>query len=228
MTGDGAAGRRLLLDQFLPEYDLSIVHADVFRAPPAECYEAALEMDLFRAPLARALLGLRALPERVADTVRGRGRTPGATDARGTFRLKDMVGLGWILLGETPGAEMALGQVSRPWKSVAASADVPTTPEQFAGFSQPGYAKIVAGLRIDPYGTGSSIMTVETRVAIRDEKSRRRFRRYWALVGPFSSLIRRMALRQLAHELRGGLSRRRRRGRRPLPARLPSCRTAAP
>lgn len=203
MTGTDAADPRLLLDQFLPEYDLSIVHADVFRAPPAECYEAAREMDLFQVPLARALLGLRALPQRVAETVRGRG-TPGAAGARGTFRLKDMVGLGWILLGETAGAEMVLGQVSRPWKSVAAAADVPTTPEQFAGFSQPGYAKIVAGLRIDPYGTGSSIMTVETRVAIRDEKSRRRFRRYWAFVGPFSSLIRRMALRQLAHELRGG------------------------
>ena len=198
----GAAGPRLLMDQFLPEYDLSIVHADVFRAPPAECYEAAREMDLFQAPLARALLGLRALPQRVAETVRGRGRTPGAAAPRGTFRLKDMVGLGWILLGETPGAEIVLGQVSRPWKSVAAPADVPTTPEQFAGFSQPGYAKIAASLRIDPYGTGSSIVTVETRVAIRDEKSRRRFRRYWALVGPFSSLIRRMALRQLAHELR--------------------------
>ncbi|WP_029704954.1 hypothetical protein [Arthrobacter sp. TB 26] len=204
MTGDGAAGRRLLLDQFLPEYDLSIVHADVFRAPPAECYEAAREMDLFRAPLARALLGLRALPQRVAETVRGRGRTPGAAAARGTFRLKEMVNLGWILLGEAPGAEMVLGQVSRPWKSVAASADVPTTPQQFAGFSQPGYARIAVGLRIDPYGAGSSIVTVETRVAIRDEKSRRRFRRYWALVGPFSSLIRRMALRQLARELRGG------------------------
>jgi hypothetical protein len=189
------------MDQFLPEYDLSVVHADVFRAPPAECYEAACEMDLFQAPLARALLGLRALPQRVAETVRRRGRTPGATAPRGTFRLKDMVGLGWILLGETPGAEMVLGQVSRPWKSVAASADVPTTPEQFAGFSQPGCARIAAGLRIDPYGTGSSIVTVETRVAIKDEKSRRRFRRYWALVGPFSSLIRRTALRQLAHEL---------------------------
>lgn len=46
---------------------------------------------------------------------------------------------------------------------------------------------------VDPYGIGSS-MTVETRVVIRDEKSRRRFRRYWAFVGAFSSLIRRMAL----------------------------------
>ncbi|MGM9474241.1 hypothetical protein ACS5PJ_19810 [Pseudarthrobacter sp. YS3] len=96
---------------------------------------------------------------------------------------------------------MVLGQVSRAWKSVAASADAPTTAEQFAGFSQPGYAKIAASLRIDPYGTGSSILTVETRVVITNEKSRRQFRRYCSLVGPFSSLIRRMALHQLTDEL---------------------------
>lgn len=158
---EGSAGSGLLMDLFLPEYDLSIVHADVFRAPPAECYEAALEMDLFQTPLARVLLGLRALPQRVEGAVKGRGRSRGAAVSH-TFRLKDMVTLGWILLGETPGAQIVLGQVSRPWKSVAASIDAPTAPEQFARFSKPGYAKIAAGLRIDPYGTGSSILTVET------------------------------------------------------------------
>src|SRR5664279_670006 len=52
------------------------------------------------------------------------------------------------------------------------------------------------------YGNDSSILTVETRVAITDDESRRRFRRYWLLIGPFSSLIRRMALRLLATEFR--------------------------
>jgi hypothetical protein len=33
------------------------VHADVFRALPAECYQAATGMDLFQAPLVRTLLG---------------------------------------------------------------------------------------------------------------------------------------------------------------------------
>ncbi len=48
--------------------------------------------------------------------------------SQGTFRLKEMVGLGWTLLGEPPGVEMVLGQVSRPWKSIAAPIDAPTTP----------------------------------------------------------------------------------------------------
>ncbi|MDP9989508.1 hypothetical protein J2S98_004698 [Arthrobacter oryzae] len=207
-----AAGPRLLRDRFLPGgYDLSLVHADVFRAPPAE-YEAALEMDLFQAPLARVLLGIRALPQRVEGAVKGRRRSPGPAESQSTFRLKGMASAGWILLGETPGTEIVLGQVSPPWKSVAPSADAPTTPAQFARFSQSGYAMIAAGLRIDPYGTGSSILTVETRVIATDEASRRRFRRYWALVGPFSSLIRRMALRRIADELRRFRSARREQG----------------
>ena len=202
----GAAGKaadsQLLLDQFLPRYDFAVVHADVVRAPPAECYEAASELDLFQAPSVRALLGIRGLPERVVGTLGGHRKTATLQAPRRTFRFKDMVGLGWILLGETPGVEMVLGQVSRPWKAVAASTDAPTTPEKFTNFDEPGFAKIAASLRIGPYGNDSSILTMETRVALTDDKSRRRFRRYWLLVGPFSSLIRRMASRMLATEFR--------------------------
>jgi hypothetical protein len=196
------------MDRFLPRYDFAVVHADVLRAPPAECYAAAGELDLFQAPLVRTLLDIRGLPQRVAGTLRGGRKTGTLVAARRTFRFKDMVGLGWILLGETPGVEMVLGQVSRPWKAVAASTDAPTTPEQFTSFDEPGFAKIAASLRIDPYGNDSSILTMETRVTLTDDESRRRFRRYWLLVGPFSSLIRRMALRLLATEFRRSAPRR--------------------
>jgi hypothetical protein len=130
----------------------------------------------------------------------GNATTPGA--ARGTFRLKNMVGLGWILLGETPGSQMVLGQVSRPWKAVATSNGAPLTPQQFVNFDRPGFAKIATSLRVDPYGNGACILTMETRVASTDDGSRRRFRRYWLLAGPFSALIRRMALRLIAADLR--------------------------
>jgi hypothetical protein len=197
-----AADTRLLVDQFLPTYDVAVVHADVFRAPPAQCYRAASELDLFQTPLIRTLIGIRELPQRGASALRRRGTTTGLEASRRTFRLKDMVDLGWILLGETPGVEMVLGQVSRPWKGVAVSTHAPTAPEQFTSFDEPGFAKIATSLRVDPYGSDSSILTMETRVAITDDTSRRRFRRYWLVIGPFSSLIRRMALRLLATELR--------------------------
>lgn len=201
-TADKTAESRLLIEQFLPTYDVGVVHAHVFRAAPAQCYLVASELDLFRTPTIRTLIGFRGLPQRAAKALPGRMTTTTREASPRTFRFKDMVDLGWITLGETPGVELVLGQVSRPWKGVAVSAPVPTTPEQFTRFDEPGFAKIAAGLRVDPYGSDSSILTMETRVAITDDTSRRRFRRYWLLIGPFSSLIRRMALRQLATEFR--------------------------
>jgi hypothetical protein len=200
-AADGTARPPLLLDQFLPRYDFAVAHAQVFRVPPAECLQAAGEVDLFRAPLVRALLDLRGLPQRLSDTL-GRRRGSTAPASRSTFRLKDMVALGWTLLGETPGSEMVLGQVSRPWKATATSSDAPITPERFADFDSPGFARIATSLRVDPYGSRSCILTMETRVALTDEASRLRFRRYWLLVGPFSDLIRRTTIRRLAHDLR--------------------------
>lgn len=205
-AGGLAVDSQLLMDQSLPRYDLTVVHANVFRASPAECYRAASELDLFQAPLVRALLGIRGLPRPVVGAVGGRTTRTARGASPRTFRFKDMVGLGWILLGETPGVEMVLGQVSHPWKAVADSTHAPTTPEQYTSFDEPGFAKIAASLRIDPYGNESSILTMETRVALTDEESRRRFRRYWLLIGPFSALIRRMALRLLATEFRQSAS----------------------
>ena len=67
----------------------------------------------------------------------------------------------------------------------------------------PDFAKIALSLRVGPYGTRSAILTLETRVALTDSDSRRRFRRYWFFVRPISGLIRRIAFRQLAAELVG-------------------------
>lgn len=202
----GAAGEvgdsELLIDQVLPTYDVRFVHAGVFRATPTDCYRVASELDLFQTPVIRTLIGIRGLPQRAASTLRRRGSTTTPQASRRTFRFRDMVDLGWIPLGETPGTEMVLGQVGRPWKGVAVSTEVPSTPEQFTSFEHPGFAKIATSLRVVPYGNDSSIVTMETRVAITDDGSRRRFRRYWLVIGPFSSLIRRMALRLLSTELR--------------------------
>jgi len=202
VTSDGeTAVAQLLIDQFLPRYDLTVVHAHVFRVSAAECYRAAGELDLFRAPFIRILLDVRGLPQRVASALRGPAgdsTTPG--QSRATFRVKDLVGLGWTQLGEIPGSQLVLGQISRPWEPITTGS--PVTGEQFSTMDRPGFVKIAISLRADPYGSGSSILTIETRVAISDEESRRRFRRYWLLIGPFSAAIRRMAMRLLAAELR--------------------------
>jgi hypothetical protein len=188
----------LLIDQVQPRYDFVVVHAGVFRSPPAACYRAARGLDLLRDPTVRTLLGLRSLPDRLA----GRRAAPGEEGPPSTFRLDDMARYGWTLLGEEPDVEIVFGQIGSPWKPVGASEGPAVDPATFAAFDAPGFAKIAFSLRAHPYGATSSILTMETRVAMTDPISLRRFTRYWALVGPFVRLIDRMALRRLSAELR--------------------------
>ena len=117
------------------------------------------------------------------------------------FRVEDMTRYGWDLLGENP-SEIVLGQIGRPWKAAGAAAGPEAAPAEFAAYDKPGYAKVALSLRADPRGATSSILTMETRVALTDAASLRRFRRYWMVIGPFSGLIRRVALRLLDTDLR--------------------------
>jgi hypothetical protein len=178
------------------------VHASVLPARPEECYRAAREVDLLRHPVTRTLLGLRSLPQRLADRLAGHRAASRESAPPPTFRLGDMVRHGWILLGEEPNVEVVFGQIGRPWRPVGTSSGPLVAPAAFASFDRPGFAKIAFGLGVQPYGATSSILTMETRVALTDPTSLRRFARYWTLIGPFSALIRRIALRLVAADLR--------------------------
>lgn len=194
------AGPQLLIDQFLPRYHFAVVHAQVFGVPPGVCLRAARNLDLFRHPAIRALLDLRALPGRAASRLTRR-RDGGDHGPAAMFRVEDMIRYGWDLLGENP-SEIVLGQIGRPWKAAGGTAGPAAAPGVFAAYDKPGYAKIALSLRADPRGTTSSILTMETRVALTDPASLRRFRRYWMVIGRFSGLIRRVALRLLDTDLR--------------------------
>ena len=197
-----ARDSQLLIDEFVPRYDFAVVHASVLPARPEACYRAALGVDLLRDPVIRTLLGLRSLPQRLADRLARQHRATAAAEPPPPFRLGDMVRYGWIVLAEEPNVELVLGQIGQPWKSAGASSGPPVAPAAFADFDRPGFAKIAANIRVEPYGATASILTIETRVALTDPQSLRRFTRYWTLIRPFSALIRRIALRLVAADLR--------------------------
>lgn len=74
---------------------------------------------------------------------------------------------------------------------------VVASPERvYAGVwtSAPGTAKAAWNFAVHPGTGGRSVLTTETRVLCADPATRRRFRTYWAVVGPFSGLIRREML----------------------------------
>lgn len=191
----------LLLDQVLPTWDHEISMSQLFRAPPAEVFDAITNLDLFRLPVARVLLEARGLPSRVAGAAaRRHGETvpPEPT----TFRVRDLPARGWIPLGERPDNELVYGAVGQPWKGTGGSQpEPPVTAETFAAFAEPGFAKLAESTVVTPYGLESCVLTMESRVVMTDDDSRRRFRRYWQAAGPFIRLMRPTAMRALERQL---------------------------
>ena len=86
-----------------------------------------------------------------------------------------------------------MGAVTQPWRAEVEFRGV--DPDAFVGFAEPGYAKIVWTLEAEPLGPTSSRFRTETRVRTTDPRSRRLFRRYWALLSPGILLIRRESLK---------------------------------
>ena len=162
-------------------------------------FAAITVLDLFRLPVAWVLLEARALPGRMADARDRRGRV--VVPEPPTFRIRDLAARGWILLGERPGSELVFGQVGKPWRGAGGSPERPVTADAFAGFAEPGFAKIAESTWVAPYGTGACVLTAESRVALTDDDSRRRFRRYWLAAGPFIRLMRPVVMRELERQL---------------------------
>ena len=65
---------------------------------------------------------------------------------------------------------------------------------EFTGLTEPGYGKVAVDFLVLPYGATRSPLCTETRTATTDPVSARRFRRYWAVIGPFAGYIMRQWL----------------------------------
>ena len=104
----------------------------------------------------------------------------------------------FALLGERPNRELVLGLVGRFW---ATSGDLQRLDAgEFRDFGRPGYAKAAWNFSVEEQHDGTTLLTTETRVLCLDTASRRRFRLYWTLIGPFSGLIRKDILRSIKRQ----------------------------
>src|SRR5512144_76392 len=113
----------MLGDDFLPVFDVSDSVATTVEADVARTWDALMAADFIevgrRRPLAGMLGALRVLPVVVAHLLHG--EPPPA--APKTLRLRETGELpvdegGWVLLGERPREEIALGQVAKFWRPV--------------------------------------------------------------------------------------------------------------
>jgi hypothetical protein len=177
-----------LIDRFLPAPEVSERHEIEVAAPAVHTFAAAREMNLNRSPLVRAIFAIRTLPSRL----RGAAPPPSAEPL-----LAETLALGWRILAETD-REIVVGAVTQPWRADVTFRGV--EPEAFAGFAEPGYAKIVWTLEVEPLGPDASRFRTQTRVSTTDPRSRALFRRYWAVFSPGILLIRQQSLKLVKAE----------------------------
>ena len=172
-----APPRSTLLDELMPLYDVSAAYDTVVEAPVTAVYRAVLETDLAASFVSRLLMAIRSLGRQAASSFRF-GQLP----ARGAF----------FALANDPPREVVAGVVGRFWAIDGTVADADRS--NFEAPLPPGMAKAAWSFRVDDHANGA-LLTTETRVLCSDDDARRHFLRYWTLVGPFSGIIRREALR---------------------------------
>lgn len=175
-----------LMQRYLPRCHFSEEHSRYVPAPPGRVLDAASQPGVVDDPLARRLIALRELPDRLAGRL---GFASGLRE-RPAFGLADFVSL-----GRDGDRELAFGLAGCFWQ--AHYGLVPLEDAQaFAALDPAGLAKLVLNFTARPEGQGTRL-TTRTRVWCGDAAALRRFRLYWLLIRPASGLIRRRLLRRV-------------------------------
>jgi hypothetical protein len=185
----------MLIDRFLPTYDVAEVHEIEVSAPPLTTYEAIRRADL-RDPLITALFLIRELPTRLIRRLR-HSAPPRPRLRSFTFAEIALPEMGWVLLFDEPGNEFVVGSIGRFWRGDYGWR--PVESSGFVAFQEPGYAKIAVSFSVRRHRNGS-ILRYEARTATTDEGARHRFLRYWHLIRPGVAIIMRRALHRIRAE----------------------------
>jgi hypothetical protein len=184
----------MLVDEFMPVYDVSDGVATVVEADVATTWTALMEVDLMdvgrKRPLVAVLGALRILPDVVSRLLHG--ELP--PDQPEHLRLIDLTTLsvdkgGWVLLGLREQEEIGLGLIGKFWRPVIEFASV-SSAAAFRDFAEPGFAKTIYALSVRPLDPGRTLLSGVMRTATTDESARLWFRRYWTFgVGSGAHLL---------------------------------------
>jgi hypothetical protein len=173
-----------LIDEFLPKYDFHSRYETSIHAPASVVYQRLLASDLYASWIVRLLVSLRY----------GR-RTPRAQgDLRRCFQCT-----GFVILAEAPGEELVVGVAGRFWRPDGGRR-LDLTARDFVGLSRAGDAKIALNFRLTPGSPHHTVLSTETRIECFGRAAWWKFCLYWALVRPFSGLIRKAILQQVKEE----------------------------
>jgi hypothetical protein len=188
-----------LINEYLPEYDVRVIHRTRVHAPASRIYNAFRSTDLAESVLVRICLALRAFPGAFLSPVRGLRRIRIRLGSPVT--LRDFETHGFRVLAENPPYELLIGLIGSFWKPDGGL--LPVDAVSFKGPQSSGTARVAWNFSIAEQKNGTCDLATETRVICADAKSRRYFGWYWVLVRPGSGLIRRYMLRSIRKKAEG-------------------------
>jgi hypothetical protein len=191
------AAPRTQLDQFVPAYQFNEFHSVRIAASRDKVYAALKQVNAEEVLFFHTLVWLRRLgrpgPESILNPPPNMPLLEVATKTS------------FILLAEEPGREIVVGTLvaaPRGWRPRGER-----TPESFKALvasQQLGFVPAAMNFRLEECDVPArrdaepcTLLTTETRIYATDASSRRAFARYWRVIYPGSSLIRRMWLRAI-------------------------------
>ncbi|MBS2018830.1 MAG: hypothetical protein JST00_38540 [Deltaproteobacteria bacterium] len=181
------------LDRVVPTPRLLETDEIELALPVDQAWNVVRHADFGKLPIVRALFTTRTLPERVSSSSSG----PVALrfDELSSTREKP----GFQVLVESEPREFVVGAIGKVWHLNIPFVHVDGA-DAFAAFAEEGFVKVAWAIQLEPRGEHGTLVRFEVRVDATDERSWRRFERYFAIIGPASRFIRRAMLSSLAKE----------------------------
>lgn len=185
---------RTQLDQFIPAWQFSEFHSIRIVAPKEKVYAALQQVTAKEIHFFRTLIWIRRFGRPGPESI--------LNPPPDTPLLQIATKTSFIVLAEEPNREFVVGTLvaaPRAWRPAGNK-----TSEGFkalAASGSPGYALAAMNFHLEDCPPSSvarlpcTVLATETRVYATDASSRRAFARYWRVIYPGSSLIRRMWLR---------------------------------
>ncbi|MCO6511365.1 MAG: hypothetical protein J5I65_11300 [Aridibacter famidurans] len=171
----------MLIDEFLPTYDVSNTYAVTVNDIASKVYPIVKKMDISDADVSMFLFQLRGIAS--------------ACEGKREFDLDSLLKTGFVILDEKNNKELLLGLIGKPWTPDGCLVDF--TAEEFKDFDKPGYAKVAWNFTVESAGTGICQLATETRIQCTDDEGRWKFGIYWFFVSSLSGVTRKEILRVL-------------------------------
>lgn len=160
----------MLLEKYLPRFHFNEKHSTLISASPSTVSARISELNVSDSWIVRTLLALRGIPRKTSRGIEGWKK------------------MGFVVLEHHQDKEIILGLIGQFWK-VSGKIE-PCLPEEFVPYRNPDFVKAVWNFKITPREKNQVLLETETRIFCGEEKTRKKFARYWFFIRPFSGLIR--------------------------------------